>query len=134
MIRISGRNLDPKKQLKFAISPVKGIGKNNVKDLLQTVFTKAEAEGILPEKIDNFASFCKLTLGELDEKVIVLIRNTIDSNFLVEDNLRRKNNNDINRLVEIGSWRGIRHKSGLSVRGQHTRRNVRTRRRTKRAA
>ena len=111
MIRISGVNLNPKKQARFALTPIKGIGKNNVKKLLSAL------------NIDPVSR-----LGDMDESVIVLIRNYIEENFLVESDLRRKNLSDIKRLTDLGAWRGLRHKAGLPVRGQTTRTNNRTRR------
>jgi small subunit ribosomal protein S13 len=131
MIRVAGRLLNPKKQLKFAITPVKGIGKSNVLSLLQKVYERASAEKLLPEKAKDYKLFSNLDLGELDEKVLVIIRNEIESNYLIEEDLYRQQKSHITRLVDLNSWRGNRHKSGLSVRGQRTRKNTRTRRRNR---
>ena len=111
MIRISGVTLNPKKQARFALTPIKGVGKSNVKLILTAL------------KINPVTK-----MGDLDEEIIVAIRNYIEDNFLVESDLRRKNQADIKRLIDISAWRGLRHKSGLPVRGQTTRTNNRTRR------
>lgn len=111
MIRISGVTLNPKKQARFALTPIKGVGKSNVKLILTAL------------KINPVTK-----LGDLSEDIIVAIRNYIEDNFLVESDLRRKNQSDIKRLIDISAWRGLRHKVGLPVRGQTTRTNNRTRR------
>ncbi len=111
MIRISGVTLNPKKQARFALTPIKGIGKSNVKLILTAL------------KINPVTK-----LGDLSEEIIVSIRNYIEDNFMVESDLRRKNQADIKRLIDISAWRGLRHKLGLPVRGQTTRTNSRTRR------
>lgn len=111
MIRISGVTLNPKKQARFALTPIKGVGKSNVKLILTAL------------KINPVTK-----LGDLSEEIIVSIRNYIEDNFMVESDLRRKNQADIKRLIDISAWRGLRHKLGLPVRGQTTRTNSRTRR------
>lgn len=111
MIRISGVTLNPKKQARFALTPIKGVGKSNVKLILTAL------------KINPVTK-----LGDLSEEIIVSIRNYIEDNFVVESDLRRKNQADIKRLIDISAWRGLRHKVGLPVRGQTTRTNNRTRR------
>lgn len=109
MIRIAGVSLNDNKQIKFALTPIKGIGKSNVrKILLEFKFTGKE------------------TLGGLTEQVIVELRNYIENNFLIEADLRRKVQADIKRLVDLSTWRGLRHKANLPVRGQTTRTNSRT--------
>jgi small subunit ribosomal protein S13 len=109
MIRIAGVNLSPKKQIRFAITNIKGIGKSNVKKILEALsipFDKA--------------------LGDLDEKTLVELRNHIEANYTVEADLRRQQKADIERLVNIKCHRGLRHKANLPVRGQTTRTNSRT--------
>jgi small subunit ribosomal protein S13 len=111
MIRIAGTNLSPKKNIRFALTPVKGVGKSNVRQILTDLQ--------IPETIK---------LGDLDEQAVIKLRNHIESTLLVEADLRRSVQADIKRLTDIGSWRGLRHKAGLPVRGQTTKTNSRTRR------
>jgi small subunit ribosomal protein S13 len=115
MIRIASVTIDPKKQARFALTPIKGIGKSNVRKVL------AQAE---------IAETTKL--GEITEDAMVKLRNIIETEFLVESDLRRKVNSDIKHLTDISSWRGARHKANLPVRGQTTKTNSRTRRGNKR--
>lgn len=109
VIRISGVQLDPKKQARFALTPIKGIGKSNVKIILTELGIAFDAK-----------------LGDLEEKQIVELRNYIEKNYLVEADLRRKVQANIKRLIDIGSWRGARHKLKLPVRGQRTKNNAST--------
>jgi len=109
VIRISGVQLDPKKQARFALTPIKGIGKSNVKIILKDLGIAFDAQ-----------------LGDLDEKQIVELRNHIEKNYLVEADLRRKVQANIKRLIDIGTWRGQRHKLRLPVRGQRTKNNAST--------
>ena len=115
MIRIASVTVNPKKQARFALTPIKGIGKSNVKDLLIKI---------------NIAPTTKLE--DVSEEQIVQLRNLIETGFLVESDLRRKNLTDIKHLTDISCWRGLRHKLGLPVRGQTTKTNSRTRRGNKR--
>lgn len=109
MIRIAGVNLNDKKQARFALSPIKGIGKSNVKEILT-------AANIQPTS----------KLGDLEEDKVVELRNYIEENFLTEADLVRQQRGNIKRLIDINSHRGSRHKSRLPVRGQTTRTNSRT--------
>ncbi len=111
MIRIAGVTLKENKQIRFALTPIKGIGKSNVKDVLKHF------------KIDP-----TIKLGDVDPKVIIELRNYIENNFIVEADLRRQVQANIKRLVDIKSYRGSRHRNSLPVRGQRTRTNSRTRR------
>lgn len=117
MIRISGVTLNSKKQARFALTPIKGIGKNNIKLILSAV-------GIAPDAI----------LNDLDEETIIELRKHIEGNYLVEADLRRQKQADIKRLIDAGTWRGARHKVNLPVRGQTTKTNSRTVRGNKRGA
>jgi small subunit ribosomal protein S13 len=109
MIRIAGVNLSPSKTIKFALTPIKGVGKSNVRLII---------------KHFNFQP--NATLGDLEEQQIIDLRNYIEGNFLIEADLRRKVMSDIKRLVDLSTWRGLKHKAGLPVRGQTTRTNSRT--------
>ena len=127
MIRIAGQTLSPKKRLRFALTPIRGIGKNNVKDLISGLYDllKSNSESDFDYTKE---AFFDLKLGDLNESVLVSLRNYIEQNFLVEADLRRKVLQDIKRMVDLGSYRGMRHKLGLPTRGQGTRSNSRTRR------
>jgi small subunit ribosomal protein S13 len=109
MIRIAGVTLNEKKQAKFALTPIKGVGKSNINIILAEF------------KID-----ARTLLGDVDEAIIIKLRNYIETNFLIEADLRRKQLSDIKRLIDIGTYRGSRHKSGLPTRGQRTRTNSRS--------
>jgi small subunit ribosomal protein S13 len=111
MIRIAGVNLNPNKQIKFALTPIKGVGKSNVRKILA-----------------NFSYAGNITLSSLSDQEVVDLRNYIESNYLVEADLRRQTMGDIKRLIDLSAWRGLRHKLGLPSRGQTTRTNSRTRR------
>jgi small subunit ribosomal protein S13 len=109
MIRIAGVTLNDKKQARFALSSIKGVGKSNVKEILQAV-------GIDPTA----------KLSDLEEDTIVTLRSYIEENYLTEADLTRQQRGNIKRLIDINSHRGSRHKSRLPVRGQTTRTNSRT--------
>jgi small subunit ribosomal protein S13 len=111
MIRIAGITIDEKKHIKFALTPIKGVGKSNVLTILK------EFKLVGNEK-----------LVDLEEQIVIKLRNYIETTFLVEADLRRKNQADIKRLIDIGTYRGSRHKNALPTRGQRTRTNSRTRR------
>lgn len=111
MIRIAGVTLNPNKNIRFALSPIKGIGKTNVKVILK--------ETGINESIK---------LKDVSENDVIKLRNYIENNYIVEADHRRQTQADIKRLIDIGSYRGNRHKSGLPSRGQRTRTNSRTRR------
>jgi small subunit ribosomal protein S13 len=109
MIRISGVTLNPNKQARFGLSLIKGIGKSNVKKILQDLNIPFDKK-----------------LRDLDEDTVIKLRNHIESKYLVEADLRRQIQANIKRLIDIGTYRGSRHKSNLPVRGQRTRVNSRT--------
>jgi small subunit ribosomal protein S13 len=114
MPRIAGVDVPREKQIRFSLQYIYGIGPvNSLKILDQT--------GVNPEtKADS------LTEGELAK-----IRDLIDKEYTVEGELRKEVNQNIKRLIEIGSYRGMRHRRNLPVRGQRTRTNARTRRGTR---
>jgi small subunit ribosomal protein S13 len=94
----------------YAIPAIYGIGKHNAHD----VVAKA---GIDPRK----------KVRELSEQEVTKLREVIDRDYQVEGDLRREENSNIRRLIEIGSYRGLRHRRGLPTRGQNTRSNARSR-------
>jgi small subunit ribosomal protein S13 len=110
MARIAGIDLPRDKTAKYALPLIYGIGKHNVDDLL----AKADVD---PRK----------KVRDLTETEIARLREVLDRDFQVEGDLRREVNGNIRRLIEIGSYRGLRHRRGLPTRGQRTRSNARTR-------
>jgi len=110
MARIAGIDLPRDKAVLYALPVLYGIGKHNVHDLV-------EKAGIDPRK----------KVKDLTETEIGHIREILDRDFQVEGDLRREVNGNIRRLMEIGCYRGLRHRRGLPTRGQNTRHNARTR-------
>ena len=110
MARIAGVDLPREKRVEIGLTYVYGIGRTSAKKIL-------EETGINPDT----------RVKDLTEEEIGKIRDAIDANFTVEGDLRREVALNIKRLVEIGSYRGIRHRKGLPVRGQRTKTNARTR-------
>jgi small subunit ribosomal protein S13 len=110
MPRISGIDIPDKKKVKVSLRYIFGIGATNAMDILKEA-------NIDPEK----------RAKDLTEEEIAGIVAIIDRDILVEGALRRKTQQDIQRLREIGSYRGFRHRRSLPVRGQRTRSNARTR-------
>ena len=115
MARIAGVDLPREKRVEIGLTYVYGIGRTSAKKIL-------EETGINPDT----------RVKDLTEDEIGKIRDAIDANFTVEGDLRREVALNIKRLVEIGSYRGLRHRQGLPVRGQRTKTNARTRKGPKR--
>lgn len=111
MARIVGINIPEEKRIEVALTYIFGIGRKNAKKIL----TIAQ---ISPDKRTK-----ELTSDELDK-----IREVIEKNHKIEGDLRMLINQNIKRLKEIGSYRGIRHEKKLPVRGQRTKTNARTKR------
>ncbi|HWD40222.1 MAG TPA: 30S ribosomal protein S13 [Fimbriimonas sp.] len=110
MARIAGIDLPRDKAVLYALPVLYGIGKHNIHELLE----KAEVD---PRK----------KVRDLSEQEIGRLREVIDRDYQVEGDLRREVQGNIRRLMEIGCYRGIRHRRGLPTRGQNTRHNARTR-------
>ncbi len=110
MPRIAGIDVPEKKKIYFALQYIHGVGPKFAKDIL----TEA--------KIDP-----DLRANQLDEQGVARINSIIDATYLVEGALRRQVGQNVQRLKEIRSYRGERHRKGLPVRGQRTRTNARTR-------
>jgi len=124
IVRIAGVNISTTKKIRFALTPIKGIGKNNVKKLIDQVY-----EEILVRKLElklDKQAFHNSKFDDLSEEIAVVFRNIIEDNYLVEADLRRKTQADIKQLIDLKSWTGLRHKLKLPVRGQTTRTNSRT--------
>jgi small subunit ribosomal protein S13 len=110
MARIAGVDLPREKRVVIALTYIYGIGKSTSQQLV------AEA-GISPDT----------RVRDLTEEEVGKIRELIDKTLKVEGDLRREISLNIKRLIEIGSYRGIRHRRGLPVRGQRSKTNARTR-------
>jgi small subunit ribosomal protein S13 len=108
--RIAGVNIPTNKRVEIALRYIHGIGPANAKDICAKV-------GIAPDR----------RVSDLTENEVIQIRETIDRDFLVEGDLRREVAMNIKRLMDLGCYRGLRHRKGLPVRGQRTHTNARTR-------
>src|SRR5215475_11938708 len=110
MARIAGIDLPRDKTAQYALPLIYGIGKHNVVQL-------CDKAGVDPRK----------RVKDLSEAEIGRLREILDRDYQVEGDLRREVQGNIRRLIEIGSYRGLRHRRGLPTRGQNTRHNARTR-------
>jgi len=117
MARIAGVDLPREKRIEVALTYIYGIGDPTARKILQET-------GINPD----------LRVKDMEESDVSKLREYIDHNIKVEGDLRREVSLNIKRLVEIGCYRGVRHRKGLPVRGQNTRNNARTRKGPKKAA
>ena len=117
MARIAGVDLPREKRVEIGLTYIYGIGR-------PTSLAILEKAGINPDT----------RVKDLTEDEAGKIRKIIDEDYLVEGDLRREVSLNIKRLMEIGSYRGIRHRRGLPVRGQKTKTNARTRKGPKRLA
>ena len=115
MARIAGVDLPREKRVEIGLTYVYGIGRTSATKIL-------EATGINPDT----------RVKDLTEDEIAKLRDAIDEGYTVEGDLRREVALNIKRLVEIGAYRGVRHRKGLPVRGQRTKTNARTRKGPKR--
>ena len=111
MARILGVDLPKDKRIEIGLTYIYGIGRNRSQKVL-------DESGISPD----------VKVRELTEEEVSRIRDVIDKNYTVEGDLRRETNLNIKRLIEIGCYRGIRHRRGLPVHGQRTKTNARTKR------
>ena len=116
MARIAGVDLPRDKRIEIALTYIYGIGLTTSQRLLKET-------GINPDT----------RARDLTEDEVVTLRDIIDKQVIVEGDLRREQSLNIKRLVEIGCYRGRRHRMGLPVRGQNTKNNARTRKGPKKA-
>jgi small subunit ribosomal protein S13 len=108
--RISGVDIPGNKRIEISLTYLYGVGRSNAKVILQKA-------GVNPAK----------KASDLTEDDIGKIRRVLEGNYQVEGDLRSQIGINIKRLVDIGSYRGLRHRKGLPVRGQRTKTNARTR-------
>ena len=110
MARIAGVNIPTQKRVVIALQYIHGIGQAYAKEIIAKV-------GITPER----------RVSELTDAEVLQIREAIDRDYTVEGDLRRETATNIKRLMDLGCYRGLRHRRGLPVRGQRTHTNARTR-------
>ena len=110
MARISGVDLPRDKRVEIALTYIYGVGLSCSREILQK-------SGVNPDT----------RVRDLTEDEVNRLREVIDKDYHVEGDLRREVNSNIKRLIEIGSYRGLRHRRGLPLRGQRTKTNARTR-------
>jgi small subunit ribosomal protein S13 len=115
MARISGVNIPLNKRVEIGLTYIYGVGRSTSNKLL------AELE-IEPDR----------KVRDLTEEEVIKLREAIDKDLTVEGDLRRERSQNVKRLQEIGSYRGLRHRRGLPVHGQNTKTNARTRKGPKR--
>ncbi len=110
MARIAGVNIPTNKRVVIALQYIHGIGPKFASEICEKVSIPAERR-----------------VAQLSDAEILQIRETIDRDYQVEGDLRREVSMNIKRLMDLGSYRGLRHRKGLPVRGQRTHTNARTR-------
>ena len=115
MARIAGINIPLNKRVEIGLTYIYGIGRQSSNDILAEL-------GIEPDR----------KVRDLTDDEVSKLRDIIDRDYVVEGDLRRERSQNIKRLMEIGCYRGIRHRRGLPVRGQNTKTNARTRKGPKR--
>jgi small subunit ribosomal protein S13 len=115
MARIAGVNIPTQKRVEIGLTYIYGIGRSTSKRLLVQL-------GIDPDT----------KVRDLTEDEVVHLREAIDSSVAVEGDLRRERSQNVKRLMDIGCYRGIRHRRGMPVDGQRTKTNARTRKGPKR--
>ena len=110
MARIAGVNLPREKRVEIGLTYIYGIGRSTSQKVLGAVGIETDTK-----------------VRDLTDAEVARLRTHIDAEVRVEGDLRRERSSDIKRLMEIGCYRGLRHRRGLPVRGQRTRTNARTR-------
>ena len=110
MARIAGVNIPTNKRVEIALTYIHGIGRTKARQIRETVRLPAEKR-----------------VSQLSDAEVIRIREVIDRDYVVEGDLRREVAMNIKRLMDLGTYRGLRHRRGLPVRGQRTHTNARTR-------
>ena len=110
MARIAGVNIPTNKRVVIALQYIHGIGAKNAHEIMEKV--------AIPED---------RRVSQLTDQEVLHIREVIDCDYVVEGDLRRETGMNIKRLMDLGCYRGLRHRRGLPVRGQRTHTNARTR-------
>ena len=112
MVRIAGVDVPDRKRAHVALRSIYGIGPK----IAEAILIKADLDPLTPPR-----------MNDLSEEQIDRIRELVDRDYISEGDLRREVNQNIRRLIEIGSYRGLRHRRNLPVAGQRTKTNARTR-------
>jgi small subunit ribosomal protein S13 len=115
MARIAGINIPLNKRVEVGLTYIYGVGRSSSNHILAEL-------GISPDTY----------VRDLTEDEVAKLRDRIDNEMTVEGDLRRERSQNVKRLMEIGCYRGLRHRRGLTVRGQNTKTNARTRKGPKR--
>jgi small subunit ribosomal protein S13 len=115
MARIAGVNIPLNKRVEIGLTYIYGVGRPTSNQILAQL-------GISPDTY----------VRDLTDDEIVKLRDIVDTDLMVEGDLRRERSQSVKRLMEIGCYRGLRHRRGLPVRGQNTKTNARTRKGPKR--
>ena len=110
MARIAGVNLPTNKRVVVALQYIHGIGQSKAQEIMDKV-------RLAPER----------RVSQLTDQEVLQIREVIDHDYVVEGDLRREVSMNVKRLMDLGCYRGLRHRKGLPVRGQRTHTNARTR-------
>ena len=110
MARIAGVNIPTNKRVVIALQYIHGIGQKNAADIMEKVKIPMDRR-----------------VSQLSDQEVLQIREVIDRDYIVEGDLRRETGINIKRLMDLGCYRGLRHRRGLPVRGQRTHTNARTR-------
>jgi small subunit ribosomal protein S13 len=110
MARIAGVNLPPQKRVEIGLTYIYGVGRSTSKTILTKLAINPDTK-----------------VRDLTEEEVVRLREAIDGSVTVEGDLRRERSQNIKRLMDIGCYRGIRHRRGMPVNGQRTKTNARTR-------
>lgn len=110
MARIAGVDLPREKRLDVALTYIYGVGPSRAVEIAKGAMVNADTH-----------------IRDLSDDEVVRLRGYIDANFKVEGDLKREENQNVQRKVEIGTYQGMRHRRGLPVRGQRTHTNARTR-------
>src|SRR5580765_2889648 len=117
MARIAGVNIPREKRVEIGLTYIFGIGRSTSNKVLKELDLNPDTK-----------------VRDLTEEEVARLRNHIDSELMVEGDLRRERSQNIKRLMEIGCYRGLRHRRGLPVHGQRTKTNARTRKGPKKMA
>jgi small subunit ribosomal protein S13 len=115
MARIAGINIPLNKRVEIGLTYIYGIGRPTSNEILAEI-------GVEPDR----------KVRDLTDDEVAKLRDIIDRDYVVEGDLRRERSQNVKRLMEIGCYRGLRHRRGLPVRGQNTKTNARTRKGPKR--
>ncbi len=110
MARIAGVNIPTNKRVEIALRYIHGIGPAMAREIIEKVGVSSERR-----------------VNELSDAEVISIREAIDADYMVEGDLRRDTSMNIKRLMDLGCYRGLRHRRKLPVRGQRTHTNARTR-------